>query len=84
MQSHGVVQNYKENKNLRNFVRSYVGLAQVPPNRLDEAFSAVNKTYNFVDAKEMRFKVYLENYFLKYWLHNKDIKCGVVGGGTKT
>ena len=39
----------------------------------DEAFSAVNKTYNFDDAKEMRFKVYLENYFLKYWLHNKDI-----------
>ena len=73
VQAHGVVQNYKVNKNLRNFVRSYVGMAHVPPNRLDEAFSAVNKTYNFDDAKEMRFKVYLENYFLKYWLHNKDI-----------
>ena len=64
MQAHGVVQNYKVNKNLRSFVRSYVGMAHVPPNRLDEAFSAVNKTYNFDDAKEMRFKVYLEHYLL--------------------
>ena len=71
VQSHGVVKNYRENKVLRNFVRSYIGLAQVPPNRLEEAFAIVNKRYTFEDQQEIKFKVYMEQYFLKYWLHNK-------------
>ena len=73
VQSHGVVKNYRSNKNLRNFVRSYVGFAHVPPSRLEEAFMAVNRTYMFTDPAEVKFKAYLEDYFLKYWLHNKDI-----------
>ena len=75
VQSNGVVSNYKHNKNLRNLVRSYVGFAHVPPNKLEEAYAAVNKTYIFTDPKEVKFKSYLENYFLKYWLHNK-VFCG--------
>ena len=75
VQSFGVVRNYRDNKNLRNFVRSYIGLAHVPPNRLEEAFTMVNKAYSFNDKKEDNFKTYMEQYFLKYWLHNKVWVC---------
>ena len=65
-----MVKNYRANKDLRNLVRSYIGLAHVPPNKLEEAFRIINKTYNFTDPQEQKFKAYMEQYFLKYWLHN--------------
>ena len=68
---HGVVRSYRENKDLRNFVRSYVGMAHVPPNRLEEAFTLINKTYCFNSPREHAFKEYMEKYFMKYWLHNE-------------